>query len=99
MHAHAAEVVAEARLHQRPRRRVQRPARRAQHLVHDRRDWVTRYLMSGRALQRLLWAARVTLSTAGALALEYAVPGGRDRSAQPGDLGSHDTTRLHPGEP
>lgn len=37
MHAHIAEIGAEARLHEAARRRIERPAGRAQHLMHDRR--------------------------------------------------------------
>ncbi len=37
MHAHVTEVLTEARLHERARRRIERLARRAQDLVHNRR--------------------------------------------------------------
>ena len=37
VHAHAAEVVTEARLHRRPRRLVERLTGRAKHFVDDRR--------------------------------------------------------------
>jgi len=50
MHPHPAEVVAEARLHESARVRVERLAGRAQHLVHDRRHRGSLRLARGMAL-------------------------------------------------
>ena len=87
VNAHAAEIVAEPRLHERPRRAAERLARFAQHLLHDRRRLVhlrparrgalQRHLRLFRLFVRLLLLALGTLAAdgvraAGAFALQPA---------------------------
>jgi hypothetical protein len=51
MHPHTAEILSETRLHEVARRAVERPAGRAQHVMHNRRDGLVYCRAGGTALQ------------------------------------------------
>jgi len=80
MHAHPAEIVAEARLHEGPRLRIERLARRAQHFVDNRRHGGRPGALGDLALEALRPARRALAveagcATAGTCALEQRAMG------------------------